>query len=113
MWFGTETSPVTFRRRPTVVDPTGGTKRGDKFEDYLTRQANVRDVTGREIVEGGLAVDSIDCIIRIRDGFIPRTLTSADRARLRNQDFEIVTIGQPQRSGGYIEMTLRRQRGAT
>jgi len=113
MWFGTETSPITFRRRPVVADPTGGTKRGDRFEDLFTRQANVRNVTGRELVEAGVSVDSIDCIIRIRDGQLPRTLTSADRARLRNQDFEIITIGQPQRSGGYIEMTLRRQQGAT
>lgn len=112
MWFGSETFPVTFRRRATVADPTGGTTKGD-FVDFITRQANVRNVTGREIAEGGQAEDSIDCIIRIRDGAEPRTITRADRATLRGADFEIVTVGEPNRRDGSIEMTLRRQMGGS
>jgi head-tail adaptor len=96
-----------------VADPTGGTMKGDRFVDMFTRQANCRDVTGREIAEAGKSVDSIDTIIRIRDGVAPRTITAEYRARLRGQDYEIVTVGNPHRRDGYIEMTLRRQLGAT
>jgi head-tail adaptor len=110
MWFGPETLAVTFRRRQVITDPSGGTTSGD-YADFMTRQANVRTSTGREIVEGGQAKDSIDCIIRIRDGVLPRQITSSDRATLLGQDFDIITVGLPDRVHGSIEMTLRRQMG--
>jgi SPP1 family predicted phage head-tail adaptor len=113
VWFTSETFPVTFRARPDVADPTGGMTKGNQFVDAFTRQANCRDVTGREIAEAGKSVDSIDCIIRIRDGVLPRSITAEYRARLQDQDYEIVTVGRPHRRDGYIEMTLRRQLGAT
>jgi head-tail adaptor len=110
VWFGTETIPIVFRRRAEIADPTGGTTRGD-YIDVFARQGNVRDVTGREIVEGGRSEDSIDCIVRVRDDATTRTITLADRAVLRGQNFDIITVGLPNRQAGSIEMTLRRQLG--
>lgn len=110
MIFGSEVFRVTFRRRQDIVDPTGGTTKGG-YADVFSRWANVRQVTGREIVEGGRSEDSIDCIIQVRDDNKARTISSSDRATLRGDDFEIVTVGQPNRARGSIEMTLRRQLG--
>lgn len=110
MIFGPEVFRATFRRRQDVADPTGGTTHGD-YADAFSRWANVRQVTGRDIVEGGRSEDSIDCIIRVRDDATTRTISHSDRAVLRGDDFEIVTVGQPNRAGGYIELTLRRQLG--
>jgi head-tail adaptor len=110
MWFGSETYQITFRRRATVADPTGGTTLGD-YADAFSRSGAVREVTGREIAEGGRSEDSIDCIVRVRDDATTRTITLSDRAKLRGQDFDIVTVGLPNRSTGAIEMTFRRQLG--
>ena len=110
MNFGSETFRVTFRRRADVADPTGGTTKGD-YVDAFSRWANVRQVTGRQIVEAGRAEDSIDMIVQVRDDAVTRTISLADRATLRGDDFEIVTVGQPNRQRGDIEMTMRRQLG--
>jgi head-tail adaptor len=111
MWFNPETSPVTFFQRQLVSDPTGGTMKGE-YAEFVTRQANIRTVTGTEIAEAGQARDSINCIIRVRDTPVTRKITAADRAKLLEQDYEIITVGLPDRVQGFIEMTLRRQLGA-
>jgi head-tail adaptor len=103
--------PIVFSRRADVADPTGGTTHGD-YQPVFTRMAQVRQATGREIIEGGRAADSIDCYIRVREDSDTRTITFSDRAKLREVDFDIITVGLPSYGGsGFIEMTLRRQSG--
>lgn len=112
MWFNPETLPVQFLQRQVVADPTGGTQRG-KYASFITRQASIRTLPGSEIAEAGQARDSITAILRVRDSILTRQITASDRAILLGQNYEIVTVGLPDRVQGFIEMTLRRQFGAS
>src|SRR6476469_2231780 len=107
MRFSSETLKVTFRRRADIIDITGGTTKGD-YGDIFSRYGSIRQVTGREIAEGGKSEDSIDCIIRVRDDAMTRTITASDRVKIRDYDFDLVTVGLPNRRDGSIEMTARR-----
>lgn len=110
MRFTSETFRITFRRRADIIDITGGTTKGD-YGDIFTRYGSVRQTTGREIAEGGKSEDSIDCIIRVRDDAMTRTVTASDRVNIRGNDFDLITVGLPDRRDGSIEMTARRQIG--
>lgn len=107
---GNNTAKITIRRRASVADPTGGTTKGD-YADAFSTWCGWKQATGTKKVENGLVEDDALIVARVNDGIQNRSISIADRATLLGQDYEIATVGLPERIGAYIEMTLRKEQG--
>ena len=110
MRFGPNSAKVTVLRRPVVPGNPHGVSRAS-FEPAFETWASWRSLSGREIVEAGMAEDAIDLAVRVHDTPRNRTITGADRIKLRGQEFNIVTVALPDRIGGFIEFSARRNMG--
>lgn len=104
-----------FFRRATIAN-TAGNRRGDyATTPFYEAPAQLRQLTGTKIVEGGLIEDALPAVLRIRDCIAARLVTNADRVSLEAAaaagEFEIVSVGLAERRGGFIELVIRRRMG--
>ena len=98
---------VMVRRRPVINSNPAGNGRGEFIDNFET-WAGWRAAGARDLVEAGVVQDAIDIVIRIHDTDRNRTITIADRIVLKNQEYAIASVGQPDRTGGFIEIMLQR-----
>ena len=103
-----------FRR--LVIAAAAGNRRGDyALSPFYECPANLRHQTGTKLVEGGLIEDAIPAVLKIRDCAAARAVTNVDRVSLEASstagEFEIVSVGLPERRGAFLELVIRRRMG--
>jgi hypothetical protein len=108
--FGPNTAPLAILRRPVVVGDPNGDPRGD-FATVFSTWCSWRVSTSQRQDEGGLAEDVTAIVVRVNDGVRNRTISLADRAVLNGANYAVASTSPPDRVGGFIEISLKRQLG--
>jgi head-tail adaptor len=107
---------VTICRRAVIEDSDSGETRGD-FADVYRCHASIRPQLGSKVVESGLVQNGISMVLQVRDCADARLITIADRLRFSGEPedqpakWSIEAVGQPVRSGGYIELIVLQKIG--
>lgn len=110
MRFGANSEKITVLREGIIAPDASGNTRSTHVAAWAT-WANWRLAGSRPVVDGNLAQDASDLVIRVNDSPRNRTLSIADRIRMRSGTYAIVSSSPPDRSGGFVEITIRRQIG--
>jgi hypothetical protein len=118
MRFNQNARVMTILQRTVLDPPVNGSSRGDYAIAFQTN-GDWRYMSGREMVEAGLAQDESTLTIRVLDSARNRTITAADRIAIGRYDslealssvmtYDIKTVAPPDRATGSITITATRR----
>lgn len=98
---------ATFQRLDqSAVDAYGNVYTG--WSEYGVRWADMRERTGKEMIEGGALADVGMATMRCRADTLTKAITSADRVIIRGKTWAIKNVMQVDSKNSIIEFLLER-----
>lgn len=98
---------ATFQRLSEgAVDDYGNVYTG--WETLTTRSVDIREVTGKEDIQGGALSDVGQATMRARSDSTTQTITSADRVVCRGKTWNIKDVIQIDAKNTMLEFKLER-----
>lgn len=98
---------ATFQRLSEgAVDDYGNTYTG--WSDLASRSVDIREVTGKEDIQGGALSDVGQATMRARSDSTTQTITSADRVVCRGKTWNIKDVIQVDAKNTMLEFKLER-----
>ncbi|MGA8172318.1 MAG: head-tail adaptor protein [Methylocystis sp.] len=120
MRFNQNARLMTILQRTVLDPPVNGSARGP-YQIAFQTNGDWRYMSGREMVEAGLAQDEATITVRVNDGARNRTISAADRLAIGNyasfeemagvMTYDVKTVAPPDRATGSITITATRRVG--
>jgi head-tail adaptor len=99
---------VSFQRLDSTPDEYGNVSQGT-WAELFTTWGNLRETTGREIIEGGAIHAPVSATLMVRGNSLTRTVLPADSAVIDSVRWNIRTITNPDQRGAWLLMVVERE----
>jgi head-tail adaptor len=99
---------VSFQRLDQTSDEYGNVTQGTWAELFAT-WGNLRETTGREVIEGGALQAPMSGTLTVRGGSLARTVSEADSAVVDGRRWNIRGITNPDQRGAWLELVVERE----